>query len=101
MIIASTWTLYFFFCSCFLGEKACYVLKALLKNRSFWDQALDDPSNASELVLQEWFRVAKDSQERTKKDLPMVSEQIPAAGWSVKNVLLGTEEQFRYSFVDD
>lgn len=45
--------------------------------------------------------MVEDSRERTKKDLPVVSEQISAAGWSVKNVLLSTGEQLRYSFMDD
>ncbi|OWM66312.1 protein root UVB sensitive 4 isoform X2 [Punica granatum] len=79
--------------------QACYVRKTLLKNRTFWDRSLD--SYASDAISKEWFRVTEDSRERAKKDLPMVSEQISAAGWAVKNVLLSTEEQLRYSFVDD
>ncbi|KAK4760868.1 hypothetical protein SAY87_005761 [Trapa incisa] len=82
--------------------QACYVRKALLKNTSIWDRAFDDNSGSSRsAVLEEWFRVAEHCQELARRDLPVVSEQISAAGWSVKNVLLSTKEQFRYSFVDD
>lgn len=58
-------------------------------------------SIATDSILKNQFRVAKDNQELAEKDLPMAKEQILGVGWLVNDVLSSKEEQFRCSFVDD
>ena len=52
-------------------------------------------------VLNEWYKVIEDSKRCAQRDLSLLYEQMLGLGWAAKNILLSTEEQARYSFVDD
>lgn len=57
--------------------------------------------DASDLVLNQWFKLIEDSKRYAHGDLPLLNEQMMGLGWAMKNILLSTREQARYSFVDD
>ncbi|GAV80637.1 DUF647 domain-containing protein [Cephalotus follicularis] len=79
--------------------QACYMRKTF-HSSSRWKDILA-ASDASDLVLKEWCKLIKDSKQRAQGDLNLLNEQMMGLGWAVKNILLSTEEQLRYSFVDD
>ncbi|KAJ4843713.1 Protein root UVB sensitive 4 [Turnera subulata] len=79
--------------------QACYMRKALLLSCRW--ESLVEADNASDLLLKEWFRVTEDCKRSAQKNLPSLENQMSAMGWIVKNILLNTEEQARYSFVDE
>ncbi|XP_075653426.1 protein root UVB sensitive 4-like isoform X1 [Castanea sativa] len=80
--------------------QACYIRKALLVRRSWWESILR-VGDALDSVLNEWHKVIEDSKRCAQRDLSLLNEQMLAVGWAAKNILLSTEEQARYSFVDD
>lgn len=84
-----------------LVVQACYVRKTL-RMSSGWEQIVG-ASDASDFILKdmEWFKLIEDSKRCAQADLSMLNEQISALGWAAKNILLNTQEQARYSFVDD
>ncbi len=43
----------------------------------------------------------EDSKRAAERVLSPLDDQMLALGWAAKNILLTTEEQARYSFVDD
>ncbi|KAK9990524.1 hypothetical protein SO802_025509 [Lithocarpus litseifolius] len=80
--------------------QACYIRKALLVRRSWWESILR-VGDALDSVLNEWYKVIEDSKRCAQRDLSLLNEQMLGLGWAAKNILLSTEEQARYSFVDD
>lgn len=68
--------------------------------RSWWESILR-VGDALDSVLNEWHKVIDDSKRCAQRDLSLLNEQMLALGWAAKNILLSTEEQARYSFVDD
>ena len=79
--------------------QACYIRRALLAS-SWWENILG-VGDSLDFVLNEWFKVIEDSERCAQRDLSLLNEQMLGLGWAAKNVLLSTEEQARYSFVDD
>lgn len=57
--------------------------------------------DSSDLVLQEWFKLIGESKQHAQADLLLLKEQLSVQGWTVKNILLNTQEQARYSFIED
>ena len=45
--------------------------------------------------------MVEDSKQSAEGDLNLLNEEMLRLGWTVKNILLSTEEQVKYSFVDD
>ncbi|KAI4385087.1 hypothetical protein MLD38_003149 [Melastoma candidum] len=80
--------------------QACHIRKALLDKSRASNRTIS-PGNVLELESNEWFNLVEDSKRSASKDLHVVSDQITAAGWATKNILLSTQEQARYSFLDD
>ncbi|XVF59527.1 hypothetical protein PTKIN_Ptkin07bG0283200 [Pterospermum kingtungense] len=78
--------------------QACYVRKALCSSR--WESMMKT-DNSSDLVLKEWFKLIEDSKQRVQQEYGALNEQMAALGWATKNILLNTEEQARYSYIDD
>ncbi|XP_022751322.1 protein root UVB sensitive 4 isoform X3 [Durio zibethinus] len=78
--------------------QACYVRKAL--RSSSWESMMK-ASDFSDLILKEWFKLIKDSKQRAQLEFGPLKEQMVAVGWAIKNILLNTEEQARYSYIDD
>lgn len=74
--------------------------QALRQYSSFWEPALE-AGNMSELISDDWFTLAEDSKRIAQKQVQRVYDQISSAGWAIRNILLNTQEQARYSFVDD
>ncbi|XP_031254309.1 protein root UVB sensitive 4-like [Pistacia vera] len=81
--------------------QACYVRKAL--RLSSWWEKMVGATDASDLILKdkEWFKLIEDSKRCAQGNLSMLNEQISALGWAAKNILLNTQEQARYTFLDD
>ncbi|KAJ6740219.1 PROTEIN ROOT UVB SENSITIVE 4 [Salix purpurea] len=79
--------------------QACYIRKALIFS-SMWETAVED-NDAADLVFKEWFKLIDDSKQSAKEDLSTLNDQMGSLGWALKHILLSTEEQARYSFVDD
>ena len=79
--------------------QACYIRKALIFS-SMWETAVED-NDAADLVFKEWFKLIDDSKQSAKEDLSTLNDQMRSVGWALKHILLSTEEQARYSFVDD
>ncbi|XP_022751320.1 protein root UVB sensitive 4 isoform X2 [Durio zibethinus] len=79
-------------------REACYVRKAL--RSSSWESMMK-ASDFSDLILKEWFKLIKDSKQRAQLEFGPLKEQMVAVGWAIKNILLNTEEQARYSYIDD
>ncbi|KAF5463884.1 hypothetical protein F2P56_014011 [Juglans regia] len=80
--------------------QACYIRKAILVKRSWWENIIGG-SDPLDSVFNEWFQVMEDSKRCAQKDLSLLNEQMLGMGWAAKNILLSTQEQTRYSFVDD
>uniref|UniRef100_A0A2P2PQF7 Uncharacterized protein n=1 Tax=Rhizophora mucronata TaxID=61149 RepID=A0A2P2PQF7_RHIMU len=58
-------------------------------------------SDASESILKEWSILIEDSKQSARREFSLLVDQMSALGWTVKNILLSTEEQARYGFIDD
>ena len=58
-------------------------------------------SDSLDLVLKEWFKLIEDSKQCVQQEFGPLNEQMAAVGWAIKNILLNTEEQARYSYIDD
>ena len=69
--------------------QACYIRKALAD------------SNPSDLVVMQWHKLLEDTKISAVKNLNLVNDQMAELGWGLKNILLGSGEQARYSFIDD
>ncbi|XP_060970865.1 protein root UVB sensitive 4 [Cannabis sativa] len=80
--------------------QACYIRKALHLNKSKWQKILE-ASDLSDSVLHEWFKLLEECKVRARDDLCILNEQMLGMGWTMKNILLSTREQNRYSFIDD
>lgn len=68
--------------------------------RSWWENIIGG-SDPLDSVFNEWFQVMEDGKRCAQKDLSLLNEQMLGMGWAAKNILLSTQEQARYSFVDD
>lgn len=62
-----------------------------------------EPENGSisESMLGEWFKVVEDSKRFVQEKVNLLMEDMQSAGWAIKNILLNTHEQIRYSLLDD
>ncbi|MBA0581743.1 hypothetical protein Gorai_023916 [Gossypium raimondii] len=78
--------------------QACYVCKAL--RSSMWESTTK-ASDSSDLILKEWFKLIDDSKRYVQQQFGPLNEQMMVRGWALKNILLNTEEQTRYSYMDD
>lgn len=58
-------------------------------------------SNLSDYVLKEWFKLIEESKLRAQGDLNLLCGHMLGLGWTAQNILLSSEEQSRYSFVDN
>ncbi|KAL4379329.1 hypothetical protein GQ457_02G014650 [Hibiscus cannabinus] len=76
---------------------ACYVRNAL---RSPMWESMMEASDSSDLVIKEWFKLMDDGKQYVQQELGPLNEQMAAQGWVTKNILLNTEEQARYSYMD-
>ncbi|KAE8707067.1 Protein root UVB sensitive 4 [Hibiscus syriacus] len=78
--------------------QACYVRKAL--RSSMWESMMKG-SDSSDLVIKEWFKLIDDSKQYVQRQFGPMNKQMVSQGWGSKNILLNTEEQTRYSYMDD
>ncbi|XP_057984099.1 protein root UVB sensitive 4 isoform X1 [Malania oleifera] len=78
--------------------QACYIRKALISSGSRWENVVK--GCYSDLVLREWFKLIEDSKQCARDEMNKLNEEMLRLGWVVRNILLSTQEQARYSFVD-
>lgn len=76
--------------------QACYIRKSLIS----WKE-IKAPFDTLDSLQWDWLQVIEDSRQWAKSNLNPLTEQMLKLGWAVRNVLLSTNEQVRYSFVDD
>ncbi|CAN1299720.1 Protein root UVB sensitive 4 [Linum perenne] len=69
--------------------QACYIRRAL------------GDINTSDLAAREWRKLLEETKITAAKNLSLIDDQMTEVGWAVKNILLGSGEQVRYSFIDD
>ena len=58
-------------------------------------------SNLSDSILNELFKLIDECKAQAQDDLRLLEEQMSGLGWATKNILLSTQEQIRYSYIDD
>ncbi|KAL7231898.1 hypothetical protein ACSBR2_010012 [Camellia fascicularis] len=80
--------------------QACHIRKAILSSVCKWESILAAP-DSSDSVSRHWFQLIEDSKRIAQRDFNLLNEQMLGLGWACKNILLSTQEQARYSFVDD
>lgn len=51
--------------------------------------------------ITDWFKLADECKQSAKGDMMLLKEKMVELGWTCKNILLSTDEQTRFSFVDD
>lgn len=79
--------------------QACYIREAILSSRSKWKGMLEPCGNA-DLITRDWFKLIEDSKQFVQEDIQVLNKQMVELGWACKHILLSTQEQVRYNFVD-
>lgn len=69
-------------------------------NSTRWEIIIEE-SHASDSTMEDWSVIVEDAKRSTERDMSNLIEQMVGKGWMVKNILLSTQEQTRYSFVCD
>ncbi|CAI9276848.1 unnamed protein product [Lactuca saligna] len=72
--------------------QACYIRERLTYKREKGEEILEGC---------EWFDMANECKKCAKEDMKVVNEKMVELGWACKNILLSTDEQTRFSFVND
>ncbi|XP_047167902.1 protein root UVB sensitive 4 isoform X4 [Vigna umbellata] len=80
--------------------QACYIRRALLMNSSRWEIIVEE-NNASDSTMEDWSVIVENGKRSAERDVSNLIDQMVEMGWMVKNILLSTQEQIRYSFVCD
>ncbi|KAI3713073.1 hypothetical protein L1987_71644 [Smallanthus sonchifolius] len=73
--------------------QACYIRERLPCKTKILEDC--DGSN------QDWFKLAKDCKQSAREDMELLNEKMVELGWACKNILLSTDEQTRFSFIED
>ncbi|CAO2828264.1 unnamed protein product [Amaranthus hypochondriacus] len=77
--------------------QACYIRETFSSNSGKWEDILEG-CRISHSHAMTWFNLIHDSKRRAQVDMTALQEQMLSLGWVTKNILLGTQEQVRYSF---
>ncbi|XP_068487532.1 protein root UVB sensitive 4 isoform X1 [Phaseolus vulgaris] len=80
--------------------QACYIRRAVLMNSTRWEIIIEE-SNASDSTMEDWSVIVENAKRSAERDVSNLIDQMVEMGWMVKNILLSTQEQIRYSFVCD
>ncbi|PSR88013.1 Protein root UVB sensitive like [Actinidia chinensis var. chinensis] len=80
--------------------QACHIRKAILSSRCKWEN-ISEACGSYDLVMRDWLKLNEDSKQCAQREFNFLNEQMLGLGWACKNILLSTQEQERYSFVDD
>ncbi|XP_074294457.1 protein root UVB sensitive 4-like isoform X2 [Silene latifolia] len=80
--------------------QACYIRKAILSRGETWAN-IAEASDVSHTISRQWFDLLRNSKHSVQNDLNLLQDQIMSSSWAAKNVLLSTQEQTRFDFVDD
>nr|XP_010910651.1 protein root UVB sensitive 4 isoform X2 [Elaeis guineensis] len=75
--------------------QACLIRRTLLARSS----SICNSSSTEDSMLAEWFKVVEDSKLHAIRESTHLIEELQRAGWVVKNILLNSQEQIRYSLV--
>ncbi|KAL8266234.1 hypothetical protein R6Q59_003578 [Mikania micrantha] len=73
--------------------QACYIREQL----PYKTKILEDCDGSN----QDWFKLAHDCKQSAREDMELLNEKMVELGWACKNILLSTEEQTRFSFIED
>lgn len=79
--------------------QACHIRRILIEKRGRWEH-IAEANDVSDSVLSEWFELVDDSKGCVAEMANLLTE-IKKSGWAHKNILLSTQEQVKYSFLDD
>ncbi|KAK2981014.1 hypothetical protein RJ640_012173 [Escallonia rubra] len=80
--------------------QACYIRRGLMFLGSKWEN-ISEACGSLDSVLHDWFKLIEDSKRAARGDLDLLTGKMLELGWACKNVLLSTQEQARYNFVED
>nr|XP_043608078.1 protein root UVB sensitive 4 isoform X2 [Erigeron canadensis] len=80
--------------------QACYIRERLLCNMKK-PGILEVYDNNSHQNITNWFNLAAECKESAREGMKLLNEKMVEIGWSCKNILLSTNEQTRFSFIDD
>jgi len=69
-------------------------------NSSRWEIIVEE-NNASDSTMEDWSIIVENAKRSAERDVSNLIDQMVEMGWMVKNILLSTQEQIRYSFVCD
>jgi len=69
-------------------------------NSTRWEIIIEE-SNASDSTMEDWSVIVENAKRSAERDVSNLIDQMVEMGWMVKNILLSTQEQIRYSFVCD
>lgn len=69
-------------------------------NSSRWEIIVEE-NNTSDSTMEDWSVIVENSKRSAERDVSNLIDQMVEMGWMVKNILLSTQEQIRYSFVCD
>lgn len=69
-------------------------------NSTRWEIIIEE-SNASDSTMEDWSVIVENAKRSAERDVSNLIDQMVEMGWMVKNILLSTKEQIRYSFVCD
>ncbi|XP_006851816.2 protein root UVB sensitive 4 isoform X1 [Amborella trichopoda] len=80
--------------------QACYMRRALVSDRCSLALGNGSPCSGywSPVYMREWFEMVEESKQYARAEVSELIEEMRKLGWAVKNVLLNTQEQIRYSF---
>ncbi|KAA0045852.1 protein root UVB sensitive 4 [Cucumis melo var. makuwa] len=81
--------------------QACFIRKTIVSNTRIWEEEIVKGNEFSDAMAKEWINLVEESKKYAEENGCFVLQQMSSLGWAVKNVLLSTNEQIRYSFVDD
>ncbi|KAK1438974.1 hypothetical protein QVD17_04787 [Tagetes erecta] len=73
--------------------QACYIRERLPCKTKI----LEDCGGSNK----EWFKVTNDCKRSAREDMELLNEKMVELGWACKNILLSTDEQSRFSFIED
>lgn len=79
--------------------QACLIRKELLSRGK--EERKPSDGDTIPLLRREWFKVVEDSKRTASDGINLLMEEIQRTGWAIKNILLNSNEQIRYSLVDD
>lgn len=79
--------------------QACYIRERL--PFQIKEQEILDDFDSSNRGFGNWYKLTNECKQSAKEDMLLLNQKMVELGWGCKNILLSTDEQTRFSFIDD